>query len=257
MSAQFVAQTQDSMAGWKKTYLLPDNSPVRGLAREVLVMPSHPDCHAAPVKRFGQFTSANILIYVILQVSSSIVQLCHNWSPVEQGILVHLDLAQSSSTIQTYCQIGYLKYFPDSRKSICLALTGALFITMRQNCCATLATFCLFTFLPNTTVVHPTQHSSPNPTRLMQFNDTCQSIPTFLDILGIHQTPIHTWSNLRRTKCGNESSEKAGFQASSQDEREAVRTFSDKTRSSSTYFRIRLLHTIWMLEMTLLIRPWM
>ena len=68
---------------------------------------------------------------------------------------------------------------------------------------------------------------------------------------------VHTWSNFRRTKWGNESSEKAGFQASSQEEREAVLTFNDKTRSSSTYFRIRLLHTIWMLEMTLLIRPWM
>ena len=36
-------------------------------------------------------------------------QLCRYYSPVEQGILVHLDLAQSSSTIQTYCQIGNLQ----------------------------------------------------------------------------------------------------------------------------------------------------
>ena len=42
-------------------------------------------------------------------------QLCRYYSPVEQGILVHLDLAQSASTIQTYCQIGNLKEILDSK----------------------------------------------------------------------------------------------------------------------------------------------
>ena len=42
-------------------------------------------------------------------------QLCRFSPPVEQGILVHLDLAQSSSTIQTYCQIGNLKEILESK----------------------------------------------------------------------------------------------------------------------------------------------
>ena len=58
-----------------------------------------------------------------------------------------------------------------------------------------------------------------------------------------------TWRSFLRRRSGRASSAKAGCQAASQEEREAVRTLRERTRSSSTYFTIRLLQTIWMLDM--------
>ena len=65
-----------------------------------------------------------------------------------------------------------------------------------------------------------------------------------------------TCSNFLKTKSGNDNSTKAGSQRALADVKHNHLVFNDKTMSSSTYLRIKLLQTIFTFEMILFIKDW-